>query len=70
MDCDFSKSAEVPGQVEFKESPPVSIHAEASSNGLSESRPPVSIRAEASSNLSSRVSLRIRGFQVQMGTGG
>ena len=38
MDCDFSKSAEVPGQVEFRESPLVSIHAEASSNGLSESR--------------------------------
>ena len=37
MDCDFSKSAEMTEQVEFRESPPVSIHAEASSNGLSES---------------------------------
>ena len=38
MDFEISKSAVVPGQVEFRESPPVSIHAEASSNGLSESR--------------------------------
>ena len=38
MDFEISKSAEVPGQVEFRESPLVSIHAEASSNGLSESR--------------------------------
>ena len=37
MDSQISKSAEVPGQVEFRESPPVAIHAEASSNGLSES---------------------------------
>ena len=38
MNFEISKSAEAPGQVEFRESPPVSIHAEASSNGLSESR--------------------------------
>ena len=38
MDFEISKSVEVPGQVEFRESRPVSIHAEASSNGLSESR--------------------------------
>ena len=37
MDLQISKSAQVPGQVEFRESPSVSIHAEASSNGLSES---------------------------------
>ena len=37
MDSQISKSAEVPVQVEFRESTPISIHAEASSNGLSES---------------------------------
>ena len=67
MDFEISKSAEVPGQVEFRESPPVSIHAEASSNGLSESRRQSQSELRPH-QISYPGSLRTRGFQVQMGT--